>query len=65
MHDGREGIHVLAAQHDVHPHQLGGQVAVGVVIQAGVALRAALQRIEEVDDHLGQRQPVDEFNPFG
>ena len=65
MDDHREGVHRLALQQQVHLHQVGGGVAVGLVVEAGVSLGPALELVEEVHHHLGQRQPVAELHPLG
>ena len=35
------------------------------VVEAGVALGAALQCIEKVHDYFGKRDPVDQLDPLG
>src|ERR1700677_3066916 len=65
VHDGREGVDRCMVDEDVHPHQVARGVVLGLVVEAGVALGPALQLVEEVDDHLGQRKGVDELDPFG
>ena len=42
--------------------EVGGGVALGLVVETGVSLGPALQLVEEVDDHLGQRDHVDELD---
>ena len=52
-----------AVQQDVDLDQVGALVAGRLVVEAGVALGAALQLVEEVDDDLGQRDAVDAARP--
>src|SRR5690606_28964676 len=56
--DGGERVNRLALQQDVHLDQVGGLFARLLVVQRGVAARAGLQRVEEVEDDLGERQGV-------
>ncbi|KAG1647341.1 hypothetical protein GQR58_030669 [Nymphon striatum] len=65
VHNCTEGIDVFTLQQDVDLDQVALGVAVGFVVEAGVALGAALHLVEEVDDDLGQGQPVDQFDSFG
>ncbi len=55
MDDEREGVHVVAGQQDVELHEVAGAVLGELVVQRGVALGAALELVEEVEDELGQR----------
>ena len=54
-----------AVEQDVDLHQVGAVVAGRLVVEAGVALGAALQLVEEVDDDLGQRHAVHQLDPLG
>ena len=65
VHDRREGVDRHGVEQDVDLHEVGRGVAGRLVVEAGVALGAALHLVEEVDDDLGQRQPVDELDPLG
>ena len=58
VHDGGEGQGGLARDADVEPAEVVLAVARDRVLHRGVALRAALHRVEEVGDQLGQRYGV-------
>ena len=58
MHDRGERVDGLALEQDVDLDEVGGLVAVGLVVEAGVAAGAGLQLVEEVEDDLGERQRV-------
>ena len=63
VHDRRQRIHRLAVDQDLQLLQLIGAVFEELVIQRGVAARAALELVEEVDDDLGERDFVIELDP--
>src|SRR5665647_842844 len=58
VHDRAEGIDRLALEKDVHLDQVGGLLAVGLVVERGVSAGLGLQLVEEVEDDLGQRERV-------
>src|SRR5205085_10842342 len=60
-----EGVGRLAVEAEVDLDQVALLIAVGLVVEAGIALGAALELVEEVDDDLGQGHPVDELQPLG
>ena len=62
MDDHGEGVADVAVEQDVHFHQLAGLVAGDLVIVGSVALGAALELIEEIEDHFVQRHVVEQFN---
>ncbi len=64
MDDGAEGVHRLPLQQDVHLDQVGGLLAVGVVVQRGVATGAGLQHVEEVEDDLRHGEDVAHLDTF-
>src|SRR5664280_1498434 len=63
VHDGAKGVHRLALQQDVDLDQVGGLLADRFVVQRGVAAGARLQRVEEVENDLPQRQRVAQLDP--
>src|SRR6478609_5488212 len=65
VHDRAERVNGLALQQDVDLHQLRFLLACRLVIEAGVAAGARLQRIEEVKDDLPQRHCVAQLHPLG
>ena len=65
VHDRGERVDRLAVQQDVDLDQLGRLLAAGLVVEAGVALGAALQLVEEVVDDLAERQRVAQLDPVG
>src|SRR3984893_4477272 len=50
-------------QQDVALDQVGLLLAVGLVVQRGVAAGPGLELVEEVEDDLGQRQRVADLQP--
>ena len=58
MNDRAEGVDGIAVQENVDTDQRVLGVAVLLVIERGVTLRATLQLVEEVDDDFGERQPM-------
>ena len=52
MDDGAEGIDRIAIEQDVDLDEVSGLLTRLVVIQRGVALRAGLELVEEVEDDL-------------
>ncbi|SKU54716.1 Uncharacterised protein [Mycobacteroides abscessus subsp. abscessus] len=65
MDDGAERVDRLSLQQDVDLDQIGLLLAGLLVIQAGVAARARLQRVKEVEDDLAQRHRVAQLDAFG
>ncbi len=65
MDHRREGVHRHLVDEEVDLHEGGRLVAVGLVVEAGVALGAALQLIEEVDHDLAQGDPVEQLDTLG
>ena len=65
MDDRRECVDWVAREQDVDLDQLGSFHTVGLVVEARIALRAALHLIEEVQNHFGQRDPVGELDTLG
>ena len=65
MHDGGERVDRNVVDEQVDPDEVGRGVVGRLVVEAGVALGAALELVEEVDDHLGQGDPVDELESLG
>src|SRR5215208_2641073 len=63
--DDGERVHGVARDEDLDLHQVGRLVAEWLVVVGGVALGAALHRVEEVRDDLGQRHVVGELHPAG
>ena len=63
MDDRRERVDGVAVQEDVDLDEVCGLLAVGLVVERRVALGARLQRVEEVEDDLGQRQRVADLDP--
>ena len=63
MHDRTEGVDRLAVQEDLHLDQVLGPVADGLVVERPVAPGPALELVEEVHDHLRQRQVVADLHP--
>lgn len=61
MHDRTERVRD-ASPADVDLHQVGLLFARLLVVEAGVATRAGLQRVEEVEDDLRHRQRVPQFH---
>ena len=62
--DERERVHRLAVQEDVQLHQLRLSVAAQLVIERRVPAAHGLQAIEEVENHLGERQlELDRYVP--
>ena len=53
--DERQGVDRLAGDEDVDLDEVGRPVAELLVVHRGVALGAALQLVEVVDDELGER----------
>ena len=58
MRDEAQRVHLIAVQEHVHLHQLARMVRRELIVQRGVALRARLERVEEVVDDLAQRHLV-------
>src|SRR5438034_6540885 len=54
VHDDRQRVDERARDEDVEAHEVGGAVLAELVVKRGVALRAALELIVEIDDDLGQ-----------
>ena len=65
VNDRAEGVDGIAVQENVDTDQRVLGVAVLLVIERGVTLRATLQLVEEVDDDFGERQPVVQLDALG
>ena len=61
MDDHRERVDRVAGEQHVELHQRALAVADDLVVERGVAARARLQLVVEVEDDLGQRQVVDDL----
>jgi hypothetical protein len=61
--DRGERVDRLALQQDVDLDQISGLLARRLVVQAAVPLGPRLERVEEVEDDLGQRQRVADLYP--
>ena len=61
--DDAEGVDRLTVEQNVDLRQLRIAVADHLVVERGVALRAALQLVVEVEHDLGERQRVDKGDP--
>ena len=55
VHDKRQRVHLVARKQDIEFDELGGTIFVELVVERGIALGAALELIEEVQDELGER----------
>ena len=62
MHDHGEGVADIAVEQEIQLDQIAGHVALQLVIHAGVAAAAALERIEEIKDHFIQRHIVGQLD---
>ena len=65
MDDKGEGVHHLAADHDVQLDQLGLLVAGKLIVKGGISLGAGFERIEKVVDNLVERQLVVQLYAVG
>ena len=65
MGNEAQGVHLVAVEEQVHLHQLAGLIALQFVVQAGVALGAGLQGVEEIVDDLAQRHGVVQLHQVG
>ena len=65
MDDKGEGVHHLAADHDVQFDQLGLLVAGKLIVKGGISLGAGSERIEKVVDNLVERQLVVQLYAVG
>ncbi len=65
MNDRGEGVNRFVVDQNVDAYYLTRHVAARLVVERRVALGATLQRVEEVDDHFGERDPVAQLNPLG
>ena len=55
MHDKRKRVHLVARKQDIELDELGGAILVELIVERGIALGAALELIEEVQDELRER----------
>ena len=65
MNDGTERIDLLALNKDVHLDQIGGLLAILMVIEGSVALGAGLELVEEVEHDFGQWNAVVHLDTIG
>ena len=65
MDDKGEGVHHLAADHDVQLDQLGLLVAGKFIVKGGISFGAGFERIEKVVDNLVERQLVVQLYAVG
>jgi hypothetical protein len=65
VHDAAERVDRFAVQQHVHADQLARFVAERFVVERGVAPRARLQLVEEVEDDLGERELVVDLGSLG
>ena len=63
--DHREGVDRVAGQQHVELDEVGGLRAVELVVERGVAARARLELVEEVEHDFGERQVVGELYALG
>ena len=63
--DEAEGVHHFAVEKDIQLDQTAGTVIRKLIIEAGIAAAAALERIKEIVDDLGQRQIVMQLHTGG
>src|SRR5215211_5741298 len=63
--DGRERVHEFPRDQHLDLHQVRTLVLFRLVIVRGISSGAALQRVEEVRDHLRERQVIGELHPAG
>src|SRR5699024_35513 len=62
-HDHGQGVHHLARQQKVQPHQVARAVLFELIVVAGVAPAAALDGVEKVIDDLAQGHGVVQVHP--
>ncbi len=65
MHDHRQRVHRVAGEQDVELDEVGRAQPDQLVVERGVAARARLQLVEEVEHDLGERQVVGELHALG
>jgi hypothetical protein len=58
VHDRAERVDRIAVQQDVDLDEVGLLLTDNVIVERGVAARARLELVEEVEDDLGERQRV-------
>ncbi len=63
MDDDRERVHRLTGDQNLDLHEVGGLVALELVVERRVAAGPALQSVEEVRDDLRERQVVRQLHP--
>ena len=65
VHDGAECVHLLTLDENVHLDQVGGLLAILMIIKGGVAFGTGLQLIEEIEHDFSQRNAVMHFHALG
>ena len=65
MGNKTQGVHLVAVEQHVHLHQLGGMIALQLIVQGGIAFGPGLQGIEKIVDDLIDGHGVVELHQVG